>query len=151
MRQALGGVTAMAKPVSFRNDIRAVSAIEFALVAPLLLFLLLGIACFGYIFGVHHELQQIASEAARASVAGTTNTERDTLARSYVTANAGDYVLLKSSKMTVTTTASAAPIAMFQVAVSYDMTGTLPYLLGNLLPLPNSQISRTAIIQQGNY
>ena len=141
----------MAEPAHFMDDTRAVSAVEFAIIAPFLLFLLLGIACFGYILGVHHELQQIASEAARASVAGTTATERDTLARSYVTTNGGDYLLIDSTKMAVTTTTATQPIAMFQVAVSYDMTGTLPYLLGNLLPLPSPQIQRTAIIQQGNY
>lgn len=141
----------MARAVDLIRDTRAVSAVEFAVVAPFLLLLLLGIACFGYIFGVHHEVQQIAAEAARASVAGTTDTERDTLARSYISANADDYLLLKSSKMTVTTTASTQPIAMFQVAIGYDLSGTLPYQLGTLLPLPNPRIERKAIIQQGNY
>ncbi|MDH7799880.1 Flp pilus assembly protein TadG [Beijerinckia sp. GAS462] len=151
MQQGVRRIMATAKPVHFINDTRAVSAMEFALVAPLLLFLLLGIACFGYILGVHHELQQIASEAARASVAGTTATQRDSLARSYITTNASDYLLINSAKMAVTTTSATTPIAMFQVAVSYDLTGSLPYLLGNLLPLPSPQIQRTATIQQGNY
>lgn len=141
----------MAKLVDLLRDNRAVSAIEFAVVAPFLLLLLVGIACFGYIFGVHHEVQQIAAEAARASVAGTTDTERDALARSYVSANASDYLLVNSARMTVTTTASVQPIAMFQVAIGYDLSGTLPYQLGNLLPLPNPRIERKAIIQQGNY
>lgn len=60
----------------FSRSLDATSAIEFALVAPVLLLLLFGIIGYGYILGVYHGVQQIAAEAARASVSGLNDTER---------------------------------------------------------------------------
>ena len=59
---------------------RGSSAVEFALVAPVLFLLFAGIAVFGICLGAAHNLRQIAAEAARASVAGVTDAERANLA-----------------------------------------------------------------------
>jgi Flp pilus assembly protein TadG len=135
----------------FSSDTRGASAVEFAFVAPVFLMIVFGIAAFGYVFGVYQGIQQIASEAARAAVAGISDAERDTIARGFVSTNAGTYALIDTRKVVVTTTATGAPAPAFLVSVSYDLTGTFPYQFANLLPLPSPRIQRTAVIQRGGY
>lgn len=53
--------------IHFSRNTKAAAAVEFAFIAPILLLLLFGIVGYGYVFGVYHGIQQIASEAARAS------------------------------------------------------------------------------------
>jgi Flp pilus assembly protein TadG len=141
----------MTRSKFFLSDSRGASAIEFALIAPAFLMILFGIVSFGYIFGIYQGIQQIASEAARAAVAGISDTERDTLAKGFVTANAATYALIDTSRMAVSTTATGAPAPAFQVSISYDLTGTFPYQFSNILPLPDPKIQRTAVIQRGGY
>ena len=69
------------------KDQRAVAAVEFALVLPFFIALVFGIIIFGSYLAVVHGVQQLAAEAARSSVAGLTDSERASLAQSYVTAS----------------------------------------------------------------
>ncbi|TIM19494.1 MAG: pilus assembly protein, partial [Mesorhizobium sp.] len=43
------------------------SAIEFALLAPIFILLLLGMVAYGIYFGASHSVQQIAADAARTA------------------------------------------------------------------------------------
>lgn len=61
--------------------------IEAAFAVPLLVALLLGILAYGSWFMTAHSLQQAANEAARASVAGLTSAERQTLVEQSVAAS----------------------------------------------------------------
>ena len=63
------------------------AAIEFALVAPVFLAMLLGILVYGLYFGLSHSVEQLAAQAARVSVAGLDDQERETLAEAYLTDN----------------------------------------------------------------
>lgn len=69
----------------FRAD-EAAQLVEFALVLPLLLFVMLGIAEFGFIFQRYEVVTNAAREGARMAVLpGYTNTDVDTRVRVYVT------------------------------------------------------------------
>ncbi|MGI1715334.1 TadE/TadG family type IV pilus assembly protein, partial [Escherichia coli] len=70
------------------------SAVEFALMLPLFLAFIFGIIVFGSYLAMVHGVQQLAAEAARSSIAGMTDTERNSLATNYVTANVSTYPLL---------------------------------------------------------
>ena len=74
-------------PLAFETDQSASTAVEFAFIAPILLMLLFGIIGYGHAFGVYHGVQQLAAEAARASVAGLDDAERERLARAFITRN----------------------------------------------------------------
>jgi Flp pilus assembly protein TadG len=132
------------------RDTRGTTAVEFALVAPVFLALLLGIIGFGQIISVHHALQQLAAEAARASVAGLSDAERDTLARRYISANASAYVGLDGTRIQVSTTAMPAPQNATEVTLSYDLTDALIYRLAPTM-LPDPTVRRSAAIQRGGY
>lgn len=134
----------------WRRDTRGTTAVEFALVAPIFLALLLGIIGFGQIISVHHGLQQLAAEAARASIAGLSDAERDALARQFVAANAGAYVSLDAARIQVSTTATAPPQSATEVTLSYDLGDALIYRLAPAM-LPDPTVRRSAAIQRGGY
>ena len=66
------------------KDRRGVAVIEFALVLPLLALLLLGVSAYGQYFLLAHSVQQMANDAARATIAGLSQSERVTLANATV-------------------------------------------------------------------
>lgn len=138
-------------PASFWANRDGANAVEFALVAPVLVLLLFGIMAFGYLFGVYHSVQQIAAEAARASVAGVSDPERDTLARDFVSASVGSYLLLDPAKLNVSTAQSGPPHQTFEVAIGYDLSDTLLANFAGLVAMPPLRIERRAIVQRGGY
>jgi Flp pilus assembly protein TadG len=147
-------VGAFAMVVSLERLVRnegGTSAIEFAFVAPVLLLLLFGIMGYGYVFGIYHSIQQMAAEAARSSVAGLTDAERARIAQDYVTAHAGAYAFIDPAKVKVRTLQSGPQQLSFEVAVSYDMSGSLYGELSRLVALPEPLIERRAVVQRGGY
>jgi len=135
----------------FSRNQRATTAIEFAFVAPVLLLLLVGIMGYGYVFGLYHSIQQIAAEAARSSVAGLDDTERSQIARDFVTAHAGSYAFIDPTKVRVRTAQTGPQLQSFEVAVAYDMSGSIYDNLSRMVSLPQPMIERRAIVQRGGY
>src|ERR1700712_5341400 len=86
---------------------RGATAVEFALILPVFLALVFGIVVFGSYLAMVHGVQQLAAEAARSSIAGMTDTERNSLATSYVAANASTYLLLIANALSVNAATSA--------------------------------------------
>jgi Flp pilus assembly protein TadG len=68
----------------FWKDTGATSAIEFALVSPVLFLLMFGIITFGVQYSTRVALTYAASEGGRAAVAGLTDAERTSLARAAI-------------------------------------------------------------------
>jgi Flp pilus assembly protein TadG len=136
---------------SLRADPSASTAVEFAFIAPILLMLLFGIIGYGHAFGVYHGVQQLAAEAARASVAGLDDAERERLARDFVTRNIGSYAFLEPGKLTVRTTALGAPAPSFEVAIAYDYSDSVFNRLSSIVALPMPVVERRAVVQRGGY
>lgn len=135
----------------FRASTAGVSAVEFALVMPLLLLILFGIVSFGTLFGAYQGVQQLVAEAARASVAGLSNSERDQLARDFILRNVDAYTFLDPSKLVVTTASSGPSTYTFSVTAAYDLSSSPIYRLSQFVPLPPSTLRRSAIVQYGGY
>lgn len=133
------------------RDRRGVSAIEFALVFPAFVLLLCGILAFGLYIGTAHSVQQLAADAARASVAGLNDAERKTIAVQHVAKSASHYMLIDVSSVT----ALAGPLAgspdEFEVRVRYDASNLPIWQLVRILPLPSKTIERTAVIRRGGF
>jgi Flp pilus assembly protein TadG len=138
-------------PVCFLKDARATSAVEFAIVFPLFLVLLFGIIIFGSYLATVHGVQQLAAEAARSSVAGLSDSERASLAQSYVTQNVQYYPLILPNRVSVSASASAGDPNVFVVTVSYDDSASYIYLLPQFVPAPPPNIVRAAAIPRGGY
>ena len=125
------------------------SAVEFALIAPIFILLIMGMAAYGIFFGASHSVQQIAADAARSAIAGLTEGERKTLAANFVSTNAGGYPFIETSKVTVATHDSAADGSQFIVRISYDASALPIWYLMTGLVLPDMTISRQSTIRVG--
>jgi Flp pilus assembly protein TadG len=129
---------------------RAASAVEFALLLPLFLTFLFGIVVFGSYLTMVHGVQQLAAEAARSSVAGLTDSERNSLATSYVSANASTYPLLVPANLSVNAAPSANDANVYVVTVNYNASTSFIYSLP-FVPGPSSTIVRSAAIPYGGF
>ena len=130
---------------------QGVAAVEFAIIAPALLLMVMSLICFGLYFVYLHELQELASASARASVAGLSQTDRNTLANQFITTAVANSALLQTSDLTVTTATSGTPAIYYAVTLSYNLKDTSIPLFAGLVPQRYSAISRTATVQFGGY
>ncbi|HWL47164.1 MAG TPA: TadE/TadG family type IV pilus assembly protein [Sphingomonadaceae bacterium] len=126
---------------------RGASAVEFALVAPLFLLMLLGILGYGGYFWRAHALQQVANDAARAAIAGLTAPERADLARATVAAEIGRLAGLAPARA-ITTVAESNDAIL--VTVAYDARQDIFFHLP-LVPMPAPLIERIAAVRLGGF
>src|ERR1044072_8273380 len=92
----------------FGKDQSGATAVEFAIMLPMFLALIFGIVVFGSYLTMVHGVQQLAGEAARTSVAGLSDSERNSLATSYVTSSVASYPLLDAAKINVVAAPSSS-------------------------------------------
>lgn len=130
---------------------KGASALEFAIVSPLLFLMIAGILVYGVYFGAVHSVQQLAAEAARATVAGLSDNERATLANGHVRDSASSYPLLDPGRLQTAAQASPADSELFVVTVTYDASNLGVLGLTGLVPGPSQTIQRSAIVRRGGY
>lgn len=130
----------------FRRDQSGAVAIEFVLIAPILFALLFGIVTLGYFMGVSHSVSQLATGAARASVAGLDQEERQSLADEYLSQAGSRYPLLIADGLTPTVTFDGTDPAGITVAVSYNVDGSLLDLANGFLGLGITTIDGSAYL-----
>lgn len=114
------------------RDARGTSAVEFALVAPLLFTILFGIITFGVQYATRIALTYAAAEGGRAAVAGLNPTERSTLALAAINNTLGAMSpLVDSTKATpkVTVVADGTNLRI-DVSIAYSDTrfAVMPFL-----------------------
>src|SRR5262245_45538325 len=141
----------MAWPGKMRKDTRGVAAIEFALVAPVFFLLLLGIAAYGIYFSAISSLQELTADAARASVAGISDTERQTIVASYVTQSSTNYRLLSRHPITLTATPYPGDPTRYTVTLRTDISNLPLQGTTGIFPMPSAIIQRTAVVRIGGY
>ncbi|MGE4250765.1 MAG: TadE/TadG family type IV pilus assembly protein [Parvibaculaceae bacterium] len=134
-----------------RKDTRGVAAVEFALIAPVFFLLLLGIAAYGIYFSAISSLQELTADAARASVAGVSATERQTIVASYVAQSSPSYRLLSRHPITVTATPYPGDATRYTVTLSTDISNLPLQGSTGLFPMPSAIIQRTAVVRIGGY
>lgn len=124
------------------------AAIEFALVGPLLIMMLVGMVVYGGWMWLAQSVQTLATESARAAVGGLSAAERVSLAQAFVAAEAEDGAGLARDHLTVTVDSDAAAI---RVRIAFDARDHPIMMMSGLLPAPPSIIRRTAIVRTGGY
>lgn len=125
------------------------SAVEFALLAPLFILLLLGMTAYGIYFGASHSIQQIAADAARTAIAGLNAGERRELVTRFIDNNASGYPFVDIRKLTFAANDNAADGNQFVVSITYDARSLPIWNLLSDLPMPGMTISRKATIRIG--
>lgn len=127
-------------------DRSGASAVEFALILPVLLLLLFGILAYGLYIGTAHSVAQLAADGARSAVGGLTSGERDSLSRSYIAQVAPDFELVHPDQVTVSTRQTGEA---FRVTVRYDSSALPIWNFGLGLVLPSKIIERSATVLVG--
>ncbi len=126
---------------------RGTSAIEFAIVAPLFILILLTLCAFGIYLGTAHAVQQIAADTARVAVAGLSAEERIALAEAHITETVFDYPFIEPDGLVVEVGDDPAP-GQFTVRLAYDASD-LPIWNLMTFAMPSQEIERFATIRIG--
>lgn len=142
----------MKKPARYLEDVQGSVAIEFALVCPVLLLLMFGMLAYGLYFLAAHSAAQLAANAARASVAGITDVERENLAKEAVARELkGHPLFVDASKIVVNVGPMSSDPSSYRVAVTYDAEQLPIWNMSPFLPLPSRYIEQAAVIKKGGY
>lgn len=130
----------------FRGRESGAVSVEFALIAPILIAMLFGIVCFGYLFGISASLQQLAGESARISAQGLNTTERRTLAESYIASGSEHFPLLIQGNITPDVTLTEGTIPDIEVVLTYGVDGTVLALVRSLFANDFNSITRRSYL-----
>ncbi|WHA40220.1 TadE/TadG family type IV pilus assembly protein [Agrobacterium larrymoorei] len=138
----------MARMAQFLRNRSGSSAVEFAIVAPVFILVLLTMVAYGIYLMAAYAVQQVAADAARTAIAGLNTTERETLAKDYVNKSALDYVFLDKRRVNVSVGTDPTNNNQFTVTVEYDATD-LPIWSLYTYALPEKTIRRFSTIRIG--
>lgn len=124
------------------------AAIEFALVGPLMVLMLVGMLVYGGWLWLAQSVQTLATESARAAVGGLDAAERIRLAQAFVATEAEDGVGLPRDHLVVTVDSDEQAI---RVQIAFDASDHWVMSMSGLLPPPPTVIRRTAVVRTGGY
>lgn len=130
----------------FRRDQSGAVAVEFVFIAPMLFALLFGIVTLGYFMGVSHSVHQLATGAARASVAGLDAEERRSLAETYLSEAGARYPLLDPDALTPAVALSDGESPSITVDVIFAVDGSLLQIANGFLRLGLTDIRGRAYL-----
>ena len=133
----------------FNRNKNGTAAVEFAILAPVFLLILMGMIAFGLYLGVANAVQQLAADATRTALAGIDPPERLTLATSYIQKNASKYSLIDPAKMQVDIDNAESDPNQFTVMIRYDAHNLPIWNLITGLPLPDTTITKASTIRLG--
>lgn len=124
---------------------KGANAVEFALIAPILFFLLLGICYISIYLSIGHSLAQLAADASRYALSGLTRTERIELAGRWASDSSNVYGFVNPARLKVSAVESSNAL---RVTVAYDMTYLpVPPIVGAVVTLPKvMQRSSTVLV-----
>jgi Flp pilus assembly protein TadG len=137
---------------------RGAVALEFALIAPVFLLLVLGTMVFAIYFATVVAVVHGSAEGARASVAGLDATERTNLAKARVTDIFTGYQPLLDPAKATTDAGAGTQAGTFKVKVSYPLAGfnfggfysLMNFVTGGSATQPTT-VSNTVTVANGGY
>ncbi|MDP3892583.1 TadE/TadG family type IV pilus assembly protein [Nocardioides sp.] len=103
-----------------RRDASGAAAVEFALVVPLLLVIILGIISYGFMLSFRQSISQAAAEGARAAAVAPASADRQALAFEAIENAIGDSC--GSAYLTCATSTPASCSTCLSVTVTYAYT-----------------------------
>ena len=138
-----GRIRRLAVRQSLLSDRSGASAVEFALVAPVFLLLACGIVVYGVWFSMALSVQSLATESARASLAGIDVDERRSLATTFIETQA------KSAGLAGPNLSENVDIAngVTRVTVRFNAADHPIMAMKGLIPSPPTVIERTAVVE----
>lgn len=129
-------------------DCAGATAVEFALLAPILVVLTFGSIQWGLYFGAAHSVQQLCNDAARVAVAGLTAKERAGLVKAHVDKWGGEYSFLRKERIRSSVNDDGEVIV---VRTDYDASNLPIFALKGLMPVPPATIRQQSVVALGGY
>ena len=127
------------------------AAVEFAIVAPVFLMMILGMLSGGIYLGAVHSVRQLTSDVARATIAGADEAERTHIANTYMNANVSSYVFLRPDKLKIIVNDSEVVANQFNVEIIFYADELPVWNVAGFLPFPTREIKGRASIQNGGF
>lgn len=124
-------------------DAQGTVIVEMAMTLPILLMLLMGIVSYGDWMLTAHSVQQAANDAARASIAGLTSSERAGIAQSTMQTTLRRAGVLDPTRATLSVDDDGTTLV---VRLRYNANAD-PLLHLTFVPMPSAQIQRNAAIR----
>ncbi|AJE48841.1 TadE/TadG family type IV pilus assembly protein [Celeribacter indicus] len=131
---------------TFTRQDDGATAVEFALVLPFLLSVIFGIVCFGQYFALASSVQQLAAEAARASVVQFSPAAQKQVAEDFIRDARGKYAALDGARLDVAVQMESLPVSGITVTLSYDLAGTAVEIAADFLNLQIPAIVRSSYL-----
>lgn len=125
------------------------SAVEFALVAPVLFMIVFGIGVYGIYLGAKHNLDQLAAEAARATISGITDQERGELARRSVDVAMKSGSLFRQGSLVIAVGADPDDADIYTVTLNFDATTLGLKGFARLMPMPPDLLRSSVSVRRG--
>jgi Flp pilus assembly protein TadG len=138
----------LAHPGERETSERGSAAVEFALVGPLFILLLIGAVVYGGWLWMAQGVQHLAAEGARAAIAGISAEERVALARTAVSGSVDGTTILDPDAVEIAVTTDPGAI---RVIITYDASGHPFMALAGVVPAPPRSIRREAVVRTGGY
>lgn len=140
-----GSACALGKKLH-RDEAGAV-LIESAFVIPIIIILMLAVLTYATWFMQAHSIQQVTNDAARSSLAGLTDEEREFLVNRSIDASLLDENAISRDDVEVTTETEDG---YYTVTLSYNVASHA-ILRTAFVPLPSDTISRSATVEIPPY
>lgn len=132
------------KALRFRRCPSGSNAVEFAVLAPLLCFMVIGMAYLALFLGTAHSLAQIAADVSRYAMVGHDPDERQELASRWMARTATSYPLIDVRRLQLETIEADE---MMTVSLDYDISYLpMPTLLVQMLDLKPSIVRHAAVL-----
>ena len=113
--------------------------------------LVFAVIVYSIYFAAYMGVRQAASEGARAAMAGLDSAERQQFALDRAQLVINNYGTIFVSNSTPEVTAQAIGTGVFEVRVSYDMTGHPIMRFVPFIPLPEPEIVSAVVVTNGSY
>lgn len=123
-------------------------AVEFALLCPILVVLLMGIVSYGSWLWLAQSMQGIASEAARASIGGMDDAEREGLARAEVALHSASLFQVDADDVEIDVQTTSSQLT---VTLRYDSSNHPLMHAATILPRPPEMVEGIAVVRTGGY
>lgn len=124
------------------------AAVEFAIVGPLLIFMIMSMVVYGGWLWMAQSVQTLATESARAAIGGLDTAERSRLVHAFVDTQARAGAGLDREHLTVSVGSDPDVI---RVQIAMDVSDHPLMMMSVVTPPPPSTIRRTAIVRIGGY
>ena len=131
------------------SNVSGTAAIEFAILTPVFLLMLMGMLAYGIYFAAAHALQQLAADSVRTAIAGINEAEGRYLVETYLRQNVGAYMLIDPQRLDFAVVVAPDNRDQFVVELRYDASHLPIWNLYPPLPLPSREIVHWATIRRG--